>query len=859
MSQDGDSSLAALVEDYVQRRRAGEALDLLQFAQRAGARSAELASLLASVDMLERARHGGPVRAGDRLGDFVVRRELGRGGMGIVFEAEHLTLQRLVALKVLDAATLGDSSRITRFHREARAAARLHHTNIVPIHGTDSAGDLHFYAMQLIDGCSLDRVIAVRRDGALTQPPEDHRSHPVNIAKRLDADPIGSAVRIAVQLADALDYAHRLGVLHRDVKPANVLLDGDGTAWIADFGVARLLDEHDLTRSGNFVGTLRYMAPEQLRGRGDQRADVFALGLVLHELLTLAPPYGEGDSTDLLPRVEAAAIEPPSARNHAVPRDLETVVLKALAPDPAHRYQSAGAFAADLRAVLEDRPVSARRASAVERCWRWARRNRLVTALALLAGTGAVAAAALGVTGSLNTRSALVLAEDNLELALSAFEEVFASLTGGAAAPGPTLDDRIFEVSSKDAAALQQLATFYDRFAARNEHDARLAARTVMAHERVGVIHLHLGDHEAAEAALRRALALVAKADRAANARLRVELGRCRMAARDFDGARRELDLALAVADGGDFDVLRQHARAHDLLALCAGGRGWYESPLSAERPKELATGWAERAREHHGAAERILADLLRQRPDDVDLLRARAGSLRFLAMLGADPTHARAQRAEARSILEALTQRLPKAPLLRAEFAAVLSDAAGMSRGALQPGDRDDLEQAAATALDLAREFPASSGVRDLAIEVLSKAARRIETVDAAAGIGYWREVVRVAGVDAQSDGGFVARSAQTRVALLAAQLGHDDEVAAALAELGPWVDTLRPEDIARRGADRGPRPPGPPPGASCGPRPGDRDLPRRDTEPFAALARLFEARGDEARAARLRALTQR
>ncbi|MCA8965143.1 MAG: protein kinase, partial [Planctomycetes bacterium] len=198
MSQDGDSSLAALVEDYVQRRRAGEALDLLQFAQRAGARSAELASLLASVDMLERARHGGPVRAGDRLGDFVVRRELGRGGMGIVFEAEHLTLQRLVALKVLDAATLGDSSRITRFHREARAAARLHHTNIVPIHGTDSAGDLHFYAMQLIDGCSLDRVIAVRRDGALTQPPEDHRSHPVNIAKRLDADPIGSAVRIAV-------------------------------------------------------------------------------------------------------------------------------------------------------------------------------------------------------------------------------------------------------------------------------------------------------------------------------------------------------------------------------------------------------------------------------------------------------------------------------------------------------------------------------------------------------------------------------------------------------------------------------------------------------------------------------------
>src|SRR5262249_18917954 len=189
--------------------------------------------------------------------------------------------------------------------------------------------------------------------------------------------------RIALQVADALAHAHRLGVLHRDVKPSNLLLDAQGTVWVTDFGLAKVHDSAELTTPGEVVGTLRYLAPERLHGQGDARGDVYALGLTLYELLTLRPAFaGDGEQKQhLVSRILFE--EPPRPRRlePAIPRDLETIVLKATAKDPAQRYQSATELADDLRRFLEDRPIRARRAGALELAWRWCRRNPVVAGL----------------------------------------------------------------------------------------------------------------------------------------------------------------------------------------------------------------------------------------------------------------------------------------------------------------------------------------------------------------------------------------------------------------------------------------------------------------------------------------------
>jgi hypothetical protein len=190
-----------------------------------------------------------------------------------------------------------------------------------------------------------------------------------------------AAARLALQAAEGLAHAHAQGVLHRDVKPSNLLLDARGTLWITDFGLAKADDSDDLTGTGDLVGTLRYMAPERLRGEGDARADVYSLGLTLYELLTLRPAFDATNRERL--REQVTSSDPPLPRrlNPEVPRDLETVVLKAIARDPAHRYQTPAAMAEDLKRFVEDRPVRARRVSEAERLWRWCRRNPLPASL----------------------------------------------------------------------------------------------------------------------------------------------------------------------------------------------------------------------------------------------------------------------------------------------------------------------------------------------------------------------------------------------------------------------------------------------------------------------------------------------
>jgi tetratricopeptide (TPR) repeat protein len=284
------------------------------------------------------------------LGDFRLVREVGRGAMGVVYEAWQRSLDRRVAVKVLAQGLLASPASAARFRREAGAAARLRHPNIVEVYGFGDADGEHFYAMQFVDGASLHECMAAWRT------PE-------------------RAVRLAAAVAEALAHAHAQGLVHRDVKPANVLVGNDGAVLLTDFGVARDEALPTLTRDGGFVGTLDYAAPEQVRGeRVDARADVWALGVILFELLHGTRPFTAITQEATMRNILVA--EPPSLRGQAgITTDLAAVVDRALQKDPLRRYASAAAMAADLRAVQNGEPVSARLPSSFERMLRWARRE----------------------------------------------------------------------------------------------------------------------------------------------------------------------------------------------------------------------------------------------------------------------------------------------------------------------------------------------------------------------------------------------------------------------------------------------------------------------------------------------------
>jgi serine/threonine protein kinase/WD40 repeat protein len=485
---DNDPSAAdpfgAIADEFVEAFRQGRRPSVEEFARRYPEHADEVRDMLPALVLMERAKFAAS-QPGQRrqangsaaappllqLGDYQILREVGRGGMGVVYEAQQLSLGRHVAIKVLPAHALLDARQLGRFQREARSAAKLHHTNIVPVFGVGEQDGLHYYVMQFISGQGLDLILDELRRlrqprGKRTPTLADVRGRPtnatsgvsaVNVARGLltgefrqpepardpttapaEASPAASApadaaaspparaadtsatvhlpgqsesstlgesgnqywqsvARVGMQVADALAHAASQGVLHRDIKPANLLLDDTGNVWVTDFGLAKAdTDGDNLTHTGDLVGTLRYMAPECFNGQGGVRSDVYALGLTLYELLTLRPAFEEADRTKLVKRVMHDEPVRPRKVNPGVPRDLETVVLKAIARDPAHRYQTPAEMADDLKRFVEDRPVRARRASEAEKLWRWGRRNPLPAsllagiALALLAGFAGV-------------------------------------------------------------------------------------------------------------------------------------------------------------------------------------------------------------------------------------------------------------------------------------------------------------------------------------------------------------------------------------------------------------------------------------------------------------------------------------
>jgi WD40 repeat protein/serine/threonine protein kinase len=517
-----------LAEEFIQRYRLGERPSLEDYVHRLPEMAGEIREMfpaLVEVEQVEReARDDGLPRQPAapllrELGDYRIVREIGRGGMGVVYEAEQISLGRRVALKVLPRQASSDRTVRERFRREARAAAKLHHTNIVPVYEVGQDGDVCFYAMQFIQGQGLDLVIAelrrlrdragskpraraasldpslrphpehsgqdiagpmkgdvvavspvlqlilsgrfdpssgaperesasssmrastpagsrttqagtgmervaIRSDPALrptekadvstgdTNGPD--RAHPPAPALSSSASPSStsailpggtqlssvesgrssyfrSVAQIGRQVAGGLAYAHARGIIHRDIKPSNLLLDTEGVVWIADFGLAKG-DDEGLTLSGDVLGTVRYMAPERFRGEADARADVYALGLTLYELLTLRPGFESRDRLELIELIKTEEPRRPRSVDARIPRDLETIVLKAIEKDPKARYSTAEAMGEDLGRFLANEPILARQVGVAERFWRWARRNPGIAALGgLLAGVLVIA------------------------------------------------------------------------------------------------------------------------------------------------------------------------------------------------------------------------------------------------------------------------------------------------------------------------------------------------------------------------------------------------------------------------------------------------------------------------------------
>ena len=600
-TQSADSLIGEITDEFLCRVQDGEEPSVDEYAARYPAVAEVLRKILPALNVMRHPdfdgghsrghhREHGPALSGT-LGDYRLIREIARGGMGVVYEAEQISLQRRVALKTLSFAAAMDGTRLERFKHEAQAAARLHHSNIVPVFAVGCERGVWYYAMQMIDGETLADAICEFRQlsgliprvtGAALTVHQDHvtrdatpRTEPIPLVRggwmlneapepsnpspelpgngRASADHSNSsggrasrttalclstassnrdqpyirmAVEIGIQAADALQHAHDLDIVHRDIKPGNLMLDARGHLWVADFGLARYRDDVQLTATGDVIGTLAYMSPEQVSGRRgvvDHRTDIYSLGATLYELLTLHPVYESTNRASLIYQISTDDPLPLRRHNPSVPADLETIILKAMAREPELRYASAADLADDLRRFRDSRPILAKRPTLVERLFKWSRRHRsavsvaavglvlltigMVISTVLIAREHAATAAAL-----LETQSALesvekqrAIAEESQQLAENHFLKARSVLESFMTFAEEDLANNE-ELQAIRSDMLQLSLNYYQDFIDSARDNKPLQDELVASHQRISQILHTIGSTQAARDALEQAL-----------------------------------------------------------------------------------------------------------------------------------------------------------------------------------------------------------------------------------------------------------------------------------------------------------------------------------------------------------------
>jgi tetratricopeptide (TPR) repeat protein len=649
--------------------------------------------------------------------------------MGVVYEAEQISLGRRVALKVLPLAAALDPRHLQRFKNEAQAAAHLQHQHIVPVYAVGCERGMHYYAMQFIDGQSLAAVIHQLRQlaGLGADEPADSAgpgggpagdsppgSPPAEAAEptapaaalateRSTDSPayFRSVARLGLQAALALEYAHAEGVLHRDIKPANLLVNGRGALWVTDFGLARLAGEAGLTRTGDLLGTLRYMSPEQalgLHGRVDERTDVYALGATLYELLTLEPVHDGADRQALLRQIGQEEPRAPRRLNPAVPADLETIVLKALAKEPADRYRTAQELADDLRRFLEDKPIRARRPTPGQVVAKWARRHRgvvVTAAVAVLVGL------VLGVAGlvvsnfwirqeKVQAEAARQRADRNVALAVRALDRIYLRVAEERYPRDPRRE-------REDRELLALALAFYQEVARENDADPRARQAVAVACLRIANIRELLGQYGPAKEAFERGLALSAR---------------------------------LAAERPTDYDVRAGLAAGHQNLAELL-----------------MKTGDRPAAAIHYRQALELWTALAADFPAELGARCGRAGSHNDLGrFVAADGAWAEAEEhyRQALALEEQLAGEFPADPSYRRNLAASQGNLGNLMR---ETGQLAEADTCSRRALDLfsrlAAEYPGEPSYREGEARAHRNLAALLQERDPVAARAHYRQAL--------------------------------------------------------------------------------------------------------------------
>ncbi len=749
------------------------------------------------------------------LGDYRILREVGRGGMGVVYEAEQVSLGRRVALKVLPLAAAMDAKQLQRFQLEAHAAACLHHSNIVPVHTVGCERGVPFYAMQFIEGRSLAQLIAeLRRLAGMDQtepPPADlaglststlaggllsgrssqavwpavpaepgpdappsasstpcpagtagptapaprSGSRPSSGSSTHNREYIRTAAQLGVQVAEALDHAHTRGILHRDIKPANLLLDDQAQLWITDFGLAQVQGNPCLTLTGDVLGTLRYMSPEQALAKRvviDGRTDIYSLGVTLYELLTLRPAIDGQDRQEILRKIAQDEPVPPRMINPAVPRDLETILLKAVYKEPSGRYATAKELADELRRFLEHKPIVARRPTLLDRAAKLARRHRPVV---WLAGVSLAVLLLMAVAGLATSNVLIVRERDQKDTALRQRETALATAWANECASQANLRlarkavDGLYTQLAEELYALPrmqplqrkfllQALEFYNEFSAQKGSDPEIRFETGRAYRRVGSINHLLGHRPEASHALRRAIALleVLAQEFPDEAKYRTEL------------ASAYSTLGFTLVDTGETRPGSEaYQRATELMERVASG-----SPAAPDSRERLAVAYGRlgrlpglttaEAEQALRRAARLCEDLVAEFPDEPRYRADMVESLRNLGyVLAGSGRHRDAENAFREVIATYEAGGTSLAPSHRREVLIALNW--GLSGMLLRAGRADDavgvLRRAVALSEEVLAGSPDATGLRvdlsstlRLLAAALQRARRPVEAIQA-------------------------------------------------------------------------------------------------------------------------------